>query len=168
MNLSIIAIISLIVIVIIIKLTANYIKALNSGTKKPNQYKYMRKQFIMTMSEKRFYEALQEAIGTAYMIYPQAHFDLFLDHKVKGQNWRGALSTIQRKSVDFLICSRHYYSPLVAIELDDSSHLREDRAARDEKVEEICKSAGMPLVRFKATNQYSPNELLEKLAPYLK
>lgn len=132
------------------------------------KYAYTRKQFIMTKAENDFYQTLQQAIGSSYMIYPQAHLDLFLDHKVTGQKWGAALSGIQRKSVDFLICNRMYYNPLVAIELDDASHSRPDRVERDGKVEAICKAAGMPLVRMPWRQSYDANQVLEKIAPYLK
>ncbi len=131
-------------------------------------YVYRRKRFVMTKNENEFFHALQTAIGTSYVIIPQAHFDLFLDHKVEGQNWKAALSKIHRKSVDFLICNREYYSPLVAIELDDASHESAKRVERDGFESEICKEAEMPLVRFKTSMSYEPNRLLSALAPYLK
>lgn len=77
------------------------------------------------------------------------------------------MSSIQRKSVDFLICNRDYYSPLVAIELDDASHNTPERMERDAKVDAICQTASMPLVRVKWQSKYDSNELLAKLSPYL-
>ncbi len=143
-------------------------KADKSGGKAEFEYAYTRKQFIMTKAENEFYGVLQQAVGTNYLIIPQAHLDLFLDHHVKGQSWKGALSKIQRKSVDFLICSRGYYSPLVAIELDGTSHTEDERMARDDFVDGICKNAGMPIVHILSNGRYESNELVQKLAPYLK
>lgn len=140
----------------------------NEETKAALEYKYARKQFIMTRDENKFYKALQEAVGGAYMIYPQAHLDLFLDHKVAGQNWRAALSKIQRKSVDFLICSREYYDPLVAIELDGVSRTEDERMARDDFVDGICKEANMPIVHILSNGQYSSSDILQKISPYLR
>lgn len=131
-------------------------------------YIYAKKQFIMTKAENEFYHALQSVFGTQYEIYPQAHLDLFLDHKTKGQNWKAALSSIQRKSVDFLICSRDFYNPLVAIELDDASHQHPDRIERDAKIDAICRAAGMPLERFKWQSNYDLEEIRSRLAPYLR
>ncbi len=167
MELSILVVLVFVVIAIAIKIY-DFRKSPEQHIKPKITYKYARKRYVMTMSENEFYRTLQEAIGTSYMIYPQAHLDLFLDHKVKGQNWKGALSTIQRKSVDFLICNREYYNPLVAIELDDSTHERPDRVERDKLVEAACSVADMPLVRFQVASNYSPNDLLDRLAPYLK
>ena len=132
-----------------------------------SKYTYKRRQYIMSKAENDFYKVLQDSLGSGYMIYPQAHLDLFLDHRTKGQSWTGALSTIQRKSVDFLICSREYYSPLVAIELDDASHQRPERVDRDAKLEEIFNQANMPLVRITWQYKYDANDILHRLSPYL-
>ncbi|MNY83493.1 hypothetical protein D3C86_2263080 [compost metagenome] len=37
---------------------------------------------------------------------------------------------------------------MVAIELDDTTHERDDRRLRDDEVERIFSEAGVPLVRF--------------------
>ena len=132
------------------------------------KYVYTRKQFIMSRAENDFYGALQQAVGTNYVILPQVHLGTFLDHRIKGQKWAAALSVIQRKSVDFLICNREYYNPLVAIELDDVSHDALDRQKRDKVVEAICARADMPLVRIRWRANYDTNALLTQLAPYLK
>lgn len=132
------------------------------------EYVYTRKRYMMTKAESDFYGVLQRVIGANYMICPQAHLDLFLDHQVKGQSWKGALAKIQRKSVDFLICSREYYTPLVAIELDDVSHTQDERMERDDFVDGICKAAGMPIVHILSNGSYDAEELLQKITPYLK
>ena len=161
------AVIVAIVVVAAIVLPSRKDAGKSSG-KADVEYAYTRKQFIMTRAENEFYSVLQQAVGTNYLIFPQAHLDLFLDHHVKGQSWKGALSKIQRCSVDFLICSREYYGPLVAIELDGVSHTEDERMARDDFVDSICKNAGMPIVHILSNGNYDANELVQKLAPYLK
>lgn len=123
------------------------------------KYKYRRKKFLMSNAERKFFESLVVAVGRDYVVFPQVNLDKFLSHKVVGQSFRGALSTIQRKSVDFLVCSHTYYVPLVAIELDDSTHSQPDRAERDKLVNEICRQAGMPLLRVRWSKDYSPSHL---------
>ena len=83
------------------------------------------------------------------MIIPQAHFSMFLEHRIKGQNWKAAFSRINGKSVDFLICNNEM-KPLFAVELDDSTHNRLERQKRDIFVNSIMNNANMPLLRFKA------------------
>lgn len=130
-------------------------------------YTYKRKQFIMTQAENTFLRALRSAIGNNYEILPQVHLATFLDHKVNGQNWMGAKSKIDRKSVDFLICSKGYYNPLVAVELDDASHSSPKRVARDAEVDAYMASANMPIVHIKWRSTYSVDEIRAALATYL-
>ena len=111
-------------------------------------YKYRRKKYLMTQTESQFYDALLEILQDQYYIFPQVHLSSLLDHRIKGQSYKGALSHIQRKSVDFVVCDKSSRSPLVAIELDDKTHDRPIRTARDEEVEEIFKQADLPLLRF--------------------
>lgn len=56
---------------------------------------------------------------------------------------------------------------MLAIELDDKSHEREDRIERDSEVERMLQEAGMPLVRFGNNGLFNKEEIsrivLEKL-----
>ena len=115
---------------------------------KVTTYHYTRKQYLMTQSESGFLKVLFEAVEERYYIVPQVHLSAILEHKVKGQSWKGAFSHINGKSVDFVICDKQSIKPLVAIEVDDWSHEAESRQTRDIEVERILKEAGIPLLRF--------------------
>jgi len=54
---------------------------------------------------------------------------------------------ISQKHVDFLLCGDDM-KPIMALELDDSTHEREDRKARDELVSKIYKEVGLKLVQI--------------------
>ena len=56
---------------------------------------------------------------------------------------------IDRKSVDFVLFDKEYFSPFMIIELDDSSHEREDRKIRDGFVDSICQKAEIPIKHIK-------------------
>ena len=117
----------------------------------------------MTKTEISFYEKLQKILGEKYYVVPQAHLGTFLDHKVPGQNWKGAFSVINRKSVDFLICEKETSKPVVAIELDDWTHNKADRIDRDNLVNKIINDAGLLLVRFRAGEWDSEEAILQKI-----
>ena len=57
--------------------------------------------------------------------------------------------------------------PILGIELDDSSHTRSDRQARDEFVDKAFEVAKLPLIHVPARYSYNTNELSEQLAKYL-
>ncbi|QWQ32579.1 DUF2726 domain-containing protein [Candidatus Minimicrobia naudis] len=112
------------------------------------EYVYIKKSCAMTPSELSFYKTLHEAINGCVII-PQAHLSMFLDHEIKEQSWKAAFARINGKSVDFLICTNDM-KPLIAIELDDSTHNQPDRKTRDDFVNSIMANTNMPLLRFKA------------------
>lgn len=114
----------------------------------PSLYRYMPKAAIMTRAEGRFFERLTHVTGDRFFVMPQAHLSSFLDHKIKGQNWHAAFSTINGKSVDFLLVEKTTLRPAIAIELDDWSHSKEERVDRDYRVTELLTNAGIMLVRF--------------------
>jgi len=56
--------------------------------------------------------------------------------------------------------------PRVGIELDDSSHAREVRQARDAFVEQVFEAAGVTLLRFPALRAYNISEVTSRLSPF--
>lgn len=125
-------------------------------------YNFEKRSFIMTRTEQDFYRRLFQVFGRTYLIYPQVHLSTLLDHRQYHQNWKAALATIQRKSVDYVFCTTDFRI-VVAIELDDISHDTEDRQRRDYFVNEICQKAGLPLVRFRNGLQLSDDELRDRI-----
>ena len=53
--------------------------------------------------------------------------------------------------------------PALAIELDDSSHNRKDRIERDLFVDQVFKTAGLPLIHVKVVQTYDVDELAEQI-----
>lgn len=72
-------------------------------------------------------------------------------------DWRD-LSLAMQGHLDFLVCDSAG-APLVAVELDDSSHAEEKRVWRDGRVENWCLEAGLPLARVRCRNSYSSSQI---------
>ena len=60
-----------------------------------------------------------------------------------------ALNRVACKSVDFVVVDVASGEALLVVELDDRSHARPDRQARDAFVNEVLRVAGIPIVRFR-------------------
>lgn len=117
--------------------------------KPKNNYNYARKLHLVTPTELSFFKTLLTAVNREhYYIIPQVHLSSLFLHKFRGQSWWGALQHINRKSVDYVICSLEGLNPVCAIELDDASHLRKDRIERDKIVEKLFRQANLPLLRI--------------------
>ncbi|MDO4868514.1 MAG: DUF2726 domain-containing protein [bacterium] len=116
------------------------------------KYSYFRRQNFMTEREKIFFRKLQSVCGDSLIVFSQVRISSLLNHKVRGQNFRGALSHINQKSVDFLLCDSRNLRPLIAIELDDSTHILSDRQKRDSEVDAIFENAKFPLLHIQNIN----------------
>lgn len=145
---------NLVILVIIMLVIIGIAGTFKTSTKKQRpqkhkaQYDYSTKEHIMTRSEESFFKLLNDVTGGKYYIFPQIHLSSILDHQIKGQNWKAAFSHINGKSVDYVLCDKITLKTVCAIELDDSTHNREDRTKRDQEVERIFNSSGVKLKRF--------------------
>jgi very-short-patch-repair endonuclease len=135
----------------------------DSGDKEKKMYSYRHKQFFMTRAENGFYQGLVKAVGDRYAIFAQVHLPDIVDERIPGQNWKAARARINRKSIDFVLCDKEYLNPKLAIELDDASHEREERQARDAFVEEVLRMAELPLLRINYSENIGVEELQKRI-----
>lgn len=149
---------SLIVLVVIAVLIGKTKQKTN-----PSKYSYTKKDFFMSRAEHECYNALIQAVGHDYYIFAQVHLSTIVNHTIKGQSWQGALSHINRKSVDFVLCDKSYISPKLAIELDDKSHQEEERKTRDQELERILAEAGVPLLRLENHGSFDSTAIQKQI-----
>jgi len=127
-------------------------------------YTYRAKTHIMSGAEEKFFKVLCEIFEHKCYVIPQVHLSALFEHKIKGQNWRGAFSHINGKSVDFVLCRKNDLSPLCAVELDDRTHDSTKRKERDSEVERIFEEANLPLVRFRNPGAMTKQEIVDRFA----
>lgn len=132
-----------------------------------NSYKYHAKNHVMTKREERFFRELCQIFEKQCYVIPQVHLSALLEHKVKGQSWKGAFAHIHQKSVDYVLLRKKDLSVLCAVELDDITHMTNDRKNRDTEVERIFKDAGIPLVRLDRPEKMSKQEIVDCFAKTL-
>ena len=121
---------------------------------------------FVTPAELNFYRVLTRVLAGRGHVLAQVALNrvLFLP----GQPARGSWSNKMRgRSLDFLVCDPATLRPMVAIELDDSSHDRPDRRARDDDVERLLSAAGLPFVRFKCRRTYHTQSVADAVLPHL-
>lgn len=131
--------------------------------KEKDGYSYLVREYVMSKSEQACFNTFKEVVGEKYYIFPQMHLPTFLDHKIVGQNWFGAFRHIDEKSVDFILCDKQTFLPVLAVELDEKSHEQPVRQERDREVERILDVAKMPLLRIRNEDIHDKRELLKKI-----
>ena len=76
--------------------------------------------------------------------------------------------TVSQKHFDFVVCDAESLLPLLAVELDDKSHLTATAQKSDAVKNAICLAAGLPLLRIRAAAAYDREELFDLVARELK
>lgn len=124
------------------------------------RFPYSRQLALLTPAELAFYAVLREAVGDRLLIAPKVRLgDVLTVDRAAGQRGGGAMSRINSKHVDFVLCDPGTTALLGAVELDDRSHRRADRIRRDEFVNEAFRVAKLPLYRVETARAYSAHDL---------
>lgn len=104
---------------------------------------YRKKSSVMNGSESAFFFELQKQLPEGYYIFPKMRIADILD-PIHGKGFYHRRNQVLPKHIDFLICDK-YFKPIVAIELNGKSHLRQDRIERDLLVTQMFKDANLRL-----------------------
>ena len=127
---------------------------------------YRLRDDFLSPAEFSFYRVLVAAVGDRAVVCPKVNLNdmFFVSRPNENQAYR---NKIDRKHVDFLLCHPATMKPLGGVELDDSSHQRADRRARDAFVDQVFAAARLPIVHIVARASYNAGALAGELASCL-
>lgn len=129
-------------------------------------FPYRLRDDYLSPAELSFYRALSQAVEARAVICPKVGLsNVFF--VVRPHENHAARNRISQKHVDFLLCEPATMKPLLGVELDDSSHARPDRRARDEFVDRVFAAAQLPLLHVPVQRVYDPQDLAARVAPLL-
>ena len=120
---------------------------------------YERKRYLLTIPEKSFFNLLSTAVSDDVYICPQVCFGGVLNVTATAREYQSFWNRVQAKRIDFLLCDKRTLTPLVAVELDNSSHDSPNRIERDDFVDEACASAGLAILHFRVRKYYDRQEI---------
>lgn len=125
----------------------------------------LRKTFL-TPAELSFFGALSVAVDGEFIVFSKVRVADVLRPK-RGQDrsrWQSAFNKISGKHFDFVLCDPDSLEVGHVVELNDKSHRRKDRVARDEFLRAACKSADLSLIEFQAKRGYVIDEIKAAIA----
>lgn len=105
-------------------------------------------KYLMTKNERIVYEKLKNCLSNQYVIFPQISIRSLIKN-----NYRVS-DDVQWKIVDFVVCEKPYYEPVLAIEVNDHTHERRDRKERDSKVTVFLEKMDIPIWFLKPEQDY--------------
>jgi predicted RNA-binding Zn-ribbon protein involved in translation (DUF1610 family) len=95
---------------------------------------YKLRDDFLSPAEASFFRLLKNAVKDDYLVFPKVALKDIIFVSRPNENI-AYYNKIDRKHVDFLLCDSANLKPVLAIELDDASHQRQDRVERDALVD---------------------------------
>jgi len=126
---------------------------------------YILNPSLFTPAERSFLGCLDSVLSPDVRVFAKVRLaDLFDVEKTPDRSaWQSAFNKINSKHVDFILCRVSDLCPLLAIELDDKTHGREDRQKRDIFLNEIFAASNLPLIRFPVQKIYRTEDIAKRL-----
>lgn len=119
---------------------------------------YKRKYRVMNQSEQALYINLQKNLGDKFIVLSKVRIEDFVEVEfgklTKSEHW-GFRGKIKSRHVDFLVCDLASTKPILAIELDGSSHNSYSRMERDHFVNELYKAIGLQVEHIHVGSNFS-------------
>jgi hypothetical protein len=121
---------------------------------------------FLSPSELSYFRILRAVLGSEAAICAKIRLADLLFVSTK-DNYISHFNRLAPRHIDFLVCEASTMQPLLAIELDDSSHRRTKRQDRDRFLDEAFAAANFPLLRVPAQPQYRQQQVIDQLEPFL-
>lgn len=123
-----------------------FIKSLNAEeqpkTKIDLQYRAV--SSVFNKSEVMLFQELKKQIPEGYHIFPKMRLADIMETTATGREFHGQFNRISKKHIDFLVCNQSY-KPILAIELNGSSHQTDRARKNDEFKKKAFESIGLRL-----------------------
>jgi hypothetical protein len=136
------------------------------GREDLSQLPYQRQRYLLSPAERAFFEVLCRAAGDHFYVFPKVRVADVLYVPVGTTRWYARFNRIAQKHLDFVLCSQATLMPVLAIELDDQSHARPNRQARDGFVNAAFQAAKFPLERVLLQRAYEIDDIRKILHRY--
>jgi len=124
---------------------------------------FKRKEFLMNIPERRFFEELTKNMPNNYVVFPQVVLGSIVKTTAPRNEAIGWRNKINRKTIDYVIFELPYYKPVIAIEYDGKTHNYSNRMKRDEEVKNILDSSGIHNFHVKHNNNINFEEIKNKI-----
>jgi very-short-patch-repair endonuclease len=130
----------------------------------PKKPRYVTRKSVLTDAEIVFHNVLLKAVPEA-PIFPKMRV---ADVMEAAERYSGDFLRISQKHFDWVLCHPVSFEPLIAIELDDSSHQWSHKQRKNDQVKDDAASeAGIVLLRFPWQREYDVAQIRERIAVVL-
>lgn len=128
---------------------------------------YFPKEHLLSKGELAFYRVLAHAVPPGLAVSMKTRLSDVIGCTAEG--WKAGFGAkISQKHVDFVVFEPVTTAILFVIELDDKTHDRPDRQARDQFLDAALQAAGVGILRVPAAREYDLDDLREQIDHLLR
>ncbi len=121
-------------------------------------------QPVLTNAELNFYRTLVQCIPRRATLLCKVRLADFLKVEDHDGSYLRYFGKISQKHADFLLVDGETTEPLLVIELDDSTHRRNQRTIESDAFKDRgYAAAGLPILRVKAARSYRRDEIATEI-----
>lgn len=114
---------------------------------------------LLTPNEVHFYHLLQQATNHQFYIMAQVSMGALIDNAGSGDAYWHVRTQYAMKMIDFVICDKKSLKPLLIVELDDKTHIKEKDAIRDL----LTRAIGLRTLRIESKKKPKVEEMRDIL-----
>lgn len=158
------AIIGMTIIIILSKLVEAIPNKKSEKNIESNAGKF-EKTTLLTANEKQKFASIKYVTDKLRLqLYAKVRLADIVTPKQNVKNWYAYFNKVKAKHVDFLVCN-NLFEPICAIEIDDTSHDRDDRKQRDKFVNFVLEDVGIGVIHKRG--QIITSELEKEIKAYI-
>lgn len=136
--------------------------------KRPSLYNdtpsYLRRDSLLLEHEQHYFRALTQVVENYARVFPKVRLSDLVQPQGVQPEQRAHWMRVQRRCVDFLLCSPNNLAPVLAIDLDTrAKKRRRAQSPGGDVLDKALKTANIPLLRVRATREYDKYEVLRQI-----
>lgn len=158
-------VVTLFILLLVLALCTWYVQVYR---KRPKPYddspSYLKRDSLLLKHEQEYFRTLSKVVGPHARVFPKVRLSDLVQPQGVQPEQRAHWMRVQRRCVDFLLCSPNNLTPVLAIDLDTRIKRRQrEQSPGDDVLDRALKTASIPLLRIRATRDYSPHEVLHQI-----
>ncbi len=123
---------------------------------------YKKRDYLLSKSERSFYNALQKLLDqNDYSIFVKVRMLDLLYIPKSTEKLQSYQNKVQSKSIDFVVCSARYLTPLFVIEIVNST------SGKNDFVSQAFRDSGLQFIRVPQQQTYSEADISARISSVL-
>ena len=121
---------------------------------------YQRRSSLLSENQRRYYNTLLQVVGDKSLVFPKVRASELVNPPPSSpHSFRVHWQRVQRRYVDFLICTPANLTPTLAIRLESRAERKRRMQTGPDVVDDVVEMARIPFMRVEVEDDYDPSRV---------